>query len=240
VKYRLSLFTFLLLTPLAFAGFEEWGRDKAISLASRLDEALIDLETSSADISSLEENKRVKINLNLLPFTIPPIFPNISCKVRVLDEKGNFPQIAGGIDYGEVIGLRLLEETEDIEKAKCWTAGASLILKKSLKDNVSIFGGIRKIKGECSVKLSKKGTTTDWITVEDLPTNVSLDETSIFSGLYIKRKENGFWSVTSGYIPKMDKLFSKIEFGFRKHWFLSLGIYPEGVFTFHPMLGLRW
>ncbi|MEW6103161.1 MAG: hypothetical protein AB1630_05010 [bacterium] len=230
----------LFVSEIAFAGLTEWAAEKAIDLTTRLDEALIDLNTSSADISGLPENKRFKINLNLLPFTIPPIFPNASLKLKVLKEKKRLPQIALEADYGEVIGLRFAKEMEDIEKARCYTYGASLILKKSLKDNVSIFGGIRNIRGECEVSLSEEGTSSDWIKTEDLPTDVKLDEIAIFSGLYILRGKNGFWSVASGYIPERKKLFSKIELGFRKHWAFSLGIYPEGVFTFHPMLGLRW
>lgn len=234
-----KLYFFLLIPLISFGGFKEWGADKAIDIATRLDEALIDINISSGDLSSLPENKRLKINLNLLPFTIPPIFPNASFKIKVFNERKHLPQVALGIDYGEVIGLRLAEKMEDIEKATCYTLGASLILKKSLKDNVSIFAGIRKTKGECRVDLApSKGTKTDWLS--DLPTNVLLDEIAIFSGLYIPRGKYGFWSCASGYIPERKKLFSKIELGFRKHWSFSLGIYPEGVFTFHPMLGLRW
>ncbi|MEW6482642.1 MAG: hypothetical protein AB1397_06570 [bacterium] len=230
----------LFLSEIAFAGLKEWGAEKAIDLATRLDEALIDLSQSSSDLSCLPKNKRFKINLNLLPFILPPIFPNASLKLKVLGEKKRLPQIALEADYGEVIGLRFAEEMEDIEKARCYTYAASLILKKSLRDNVSIFGGIRNIRGKCEIFLSEKGTSSDWIKREDLPTNVKLDEIAIFSGLYILRGKNGFWSVASGYILKRKKLFSKIELGFGKHWAFSLGIYPEGVFTFHPMLNLRF
>lgn len=232
------IFIFLFIPFISFAGLKEWGAKKAIGLVARMDEALIDLSESSADLSPLTK-KRLKVNIALLPFTIPPIFPNISLKLKLLDEVKGFPQIAGQIDYGEVIGLRLAEKIEDIEKARFYTFGASLILKKTLKDNVYIYGGMRKIRGECKVSL-KNGTTTDLISVSDLPTNVSIDEAAIFSGLYIVRKKFGFWSITSGYIPGKKKPFSKIEIGIRKHWSFSLGVYPEGVFTFHPMLNLRW
>ncbi|HAW49600.1 TPA: hypothetical protein DCX16_01415 [bacterium] len=234
-------FLFLFLIPsLVFAGFKEWGAEKAIDLATRFDEVLFDLEIDSSDLSGLPKDKRFKLSFNLLPFTIPPIFPNISIKGRVFKEKKRMPQVAFSLNYGEILGLRLAEKIDDVERARCYTYGAGLILKKTLKSDISLFSGVKKIGGKSEVFLKEKGTGTGWFSLEDIPINVRLNEYAFFTGLYILRGKNGFWSVTSGIIPGKKKLFSKIELGFRKHWVFGLGIYPEGTFVFHPTLGLRW
>ncbi len=232
---------FLFFIPsLVSAGFKEWGAEKAMDLTVRFDEMLFDLEIDSSDLSGLPQNKRLKLCFNLLPFTIPPIFPNVSIKGRIVNEKEKIPQILVSLNYGEVIGLRLAEKIEDVKRARCYTYGAGIILKKTLKSDISLFSGVKKIGGKSEVSLKEKGTGTGWFSLEDIPINVGLDEYAFFTGLYVLRGKNGFWSVTSGIIPKRKKLFSKIELGFGKHWVFGLGIYPEGTFVFHPLLGLRW
>jgi len=231
---------FLLLIPkICFANLEEWAAEKGLDLATRMDEMLLDLEIDSSDLTGLARNKRFKVSFNLLPFTLPPIYPNLSLKARILKEDGRRPQISCGINYGEIVALRFAEETDDVEEARAYMFGASLILSKSLDEKTSIFSGIRYINGQCKVSLAEE-EDADWIDVNDLPTNVEISDYALFAGFKIKRTETGSWSVVSGYIPQAKKMFSKIEFSFGKHWVAALGIYPESVFVLHPMIGLRW
>lgn len=235
---------FLLLIPkICFAGFEEWAAEKGFDLATHMDDMLLDLEVDAADLAGLASDKKFKLSFNLLPFTLPPVYPNLSLKARILKENEKRPQISCGINYGEIVGMRFVEDMEGVDKAKCYIFGASLVLSKSLTDKASIFSGIKYMKGECGISFTGEKETEEiagWLDVGDLPTDIEISDYALFTGFKIKRTETASWSVVNGYIPSAKKIFSKIELSLRKHWVAALGIYPEGVFVLHPMVGLRW
>lgn len=233
------VFLLITLPIVANAGLKEWGAKKGLELITNLDDVLLDLEADACDLSGLSEDKRIGLSFNLLPFLFPPIYPNMNIKIRLAKEDRKRPQIVGSINYGEIIMMRFLEKMEDVKKAKCYIMGISITCSKGVKERVSMFSGIKFINGECTVELEEK-KTTDWISTQDLPTNQKIGEIALFSGLVIKRTEKANWVITSGYIPGKKKMFSKIDLEFRRYWKISFGIYPEGVFFFHPTLGVRF
>jgi hypothetical protein len=220
--------SFLLIPAISWCGITEWGTEKGVELLTHLDEVLLDLEADSADLSGLEKGKKIGVSLCLIPFTIPPIYPNINIKVKLKEEDRLF-QITAGVNYGEIIALRLVKEAEDVKSARCYAAGIFLTLEKCVKSRLFYFLGAKFIRAEAKFELEEKEE------LSVLPFR-DIREVALFSGLRIGEH----WIITSGFMPAEKRIFSKVDFSFRKHWRLSFGIYPEGVFFLHPTLSLRF
>lgn len=194
------------------------------------------LHSDNEDFSPVIKGRSGALRLNFFPTVFPATWFNLSAKVKVLNEKGYYPQIDLAGMYGDLLALRIAGSSSGDVSPTFNDYSLGAVLSKSVNDKDRIFGGIKYSSVNMDIAFSSPVVLGAF---EMSNINFKVSDTFFFTGIMHQSTPQNYFVAQIGYGFSYKKIISRIMLCYR-HLELGMDIYPEGLFVIHPFMAWHW
>jgi len=201
-------------------------------------DVFFNLHMANEDFSPVPTTKHGDIRWNFLPTTFPFSWVNLNLKVKLLGEKHFVPQIDVIGQYGDLLGLRYLPESDVKPSFKDYSAG--LVFSKTVSEGTQFFWGGKYSNISMDVKLSSS-SQVEFGNFELSKISFNIKDTFLFAGLTHQKDINNPTRLVAqmGYGFEYKKIVARVMMS-HAHYQWGVDVFPEGLFVIHPFVGWHW
>jgi len=198
------------------------------------------LHMANEDFSPVPFKRHGSIRWNFFPTTLPLSWMNLNLKVKAYGEKNFVPQIDIIGQYGDLLGLRMLEVEEGDVEPSFNDYSAGLVFSKTVAEGTQFYWGGKYSNVSMEVKLSSS-SEVEFGDFKFSEVKFDIKDTFIFAGItHQKNMEDPKRLVVQmGYGLEYKKIVTRMMMS-HEHYEWGIDILPEGMFVIHPFMGWHW